>query len=488
MKQSLMLSLIQNLEFAFRETGARANAQDAERIACIVYRSMGNPNREFHNIGHVLGFLPNQDPEFILAAIFHDIVYYQVDGGFPADLTAILGPWCSFKDGKPDLAWPQDLVPPPPGTPEELIAGVPLAASAHRECLLLCARVFGLKPGDSLIGRPGFNEFYSCLAMAILLRPLCSETTILGVAACIEQSLPFRSPDQAGHWSQEHLAQRLEDLLLAQGSAPVQAHGQAVAMVHRAIDFANQDVTDFGAQDVTRFISGTWRLLPELNRSLRVQGHCTIGEYRKAMQGMIGFFASLQPERIFHCFDNKPSGKELAEVVQRAERNLVIALDYLRAKLMGTAFLEAAAWFTGGDLPLAYVMGDIPREGEETRRIDQFLHYPLHPRCQKTEVYHLLKVGRAGKSGFDLSNSPLSLFFYESFDQREFAQATQACTTFLKSLDSLIATGPARQEAAIGPLCRDWLASLPTHLVREVLQALGQMAPTRKTALEALYR
>ena len=43
-------------------------------------------------------------------------------------------------------------------------------------------------------------------------------------------------------------------------------------MIHRAIAFANIDVKDFALDDPGRFLSNTWKLLPESNVPLRSRG------------------------------------------------------------------------------------------------------------------------------------------------------------------------------------------------------------------------
>ena len=448
MGRGMLHRLVAVLLDIFRDPDRLCEPEELERIAILVHRVMSRQSRQFHTLEHVFGFLDGADAETATAAVFHDLVYFQIDEGLPPELQALLG--SSIRISGNDIF---------------------LAEGAGDEASRLCLGVFGFSPGQKIGIFAGLNEYLSALAMMRLLIDRVPTLFLLAVAACIEASIPFRGPDEAGRGAAEVLATRLEALAGA-GLVDLGAGG-LVAMVHRAVAFGNHDVRDFALDDPGEFLSNTWKLLPESNAALRVKGAFSIHEYRVALEKMQAFFQSLDPERVYHSWEGEPDEASMRRFATKTRRNLAWAINYMNAKLLAAGLLEAVALLSGGDAPMALFMGDIGNDAEEFESIATLLPFGSPPWLDRANpVYRLLRDGRLDESSFDLKNSPLALYLYEKLEPSVWGRATQDIQSFFD--------GELRPEA--------FLDSLPAPILDEFLEACASMAPTRKTALTLLRK
>ncbi len=421
-----------------------------ERIGVMVNRAMNTNQRCFHTAEHIFDLSDPKDAHATLAALFHDLVYFQVDDGFLPEIEKLLRPYLLVSD---------DQVAP--------AADVPSADRPFHRCLA----VFGFTPGQPLSPFGGLNEFLSALVMNLLLEEFVAEADLLVATACIEQTIPFRRRDGMGRTPPEVLAARLVDVNRDLGLDLSDARLEEIVVT--AVCFANRDVHNFAEEDVGRFLDNTWKLLPETNPDLRVGGVYSIRSYGHALLKMEGFLQNLDAETIFHRYAGSPAQKDYREVSTLAARNLATARRYLGIKLLSAGVLAALAELTGGDAPVAYFMGDL-RPRDEAGKLAAYL--PARPPvCRRSDddgdtLYRLFAHGRASESPFDLQNSPLSLFVYRCLGDRE--------------LDAGIA---ASKELFLGTRTpRALLDDLPGEAVGAIARAAARMAFTRSSALEAL--
>ncbi|HUX38684.1 MAG TPA: hypothetical protein VMV44_12355 [Rectinemataceae bacterium] len=448
MGRGMLHRLVAVLLDIFRAPDRRCEPEELERIAILVHRVMSRQSRQFHTLEHVFGFLDGADAETATAAIFHDLVYFQIDEGLPPELGELLG--SSIRVSGLDIY---------------------LSESDADEACRLCRGVFGFSPGQKVGIFAGLNEYLSALAMMRLLLNRVPAAFLVAVAACIEASVPFRGPDAEGREAADILAIRLDEMAAAalfDASA-----GSLASMVHRAVAFGNHDVRDFALDDPGEFLSNTWKLLPESNAALRVKGAFSIHEYRVALEKMQAFFQSLDPEKVYHAWDGEPDEASMRRFATKTHRNLAWAINYMNAKLLAAGLLEAVAILSGGDAPMALFMGDIGNEAEEYESIAALLPFGSPPWLDRANpVYRLLRDGRLDESSFDLKNSPLALYLYEKLEPSAWGRATQDIRAFFD--------GSLGAEA--------FLDSLPAPVLDDFLEACESMAPTRKTALTLLRR
>jgi len=432
---------------ALEEIEAKIAPREVERLAVMVNRAMTLEGRSFHTPEHVLGLADPGNPHITLAALFHDLVYYQVDLGFLPEIAETVA--ASIEVGESEVSVRARVDP----------SDAPLRA---------CLEVFGFREGQKLSPLGGMNEFLSAMVMIRKLTGIVRPLDLLLATACIETTIPFRKPDAAGLSAAQRLAGRLAGAarLLRLELSPEKID----LAVQQAVTFANRDVENFADPEVTRFLDNTWKLLPETNPSLRTQGVYTIASYRVAIQKMEGFLGSLDPALIFGQYRGVPSAETLGDMVRRAERNVFTARAYLGTKLLTVALLEALAEVSGGDAPVSLFMGEIGSTQAGSRLAD-YLPAAGSPPAAGVDrtLYDLLAYGRAGASSFDLQNSPLSLYVYLRLGSAGTDRLLEA----------------ARQMFAGELSPRAFLDGLPDELVSPVALGCARMAFTRAHELES---
>ncbi len=429
-----MHRIVMTLTDSLGALGSPASALEIEKWGFALNGAIASASRQFHNHDHVLELAAEGDALAKIAALYHDAVYIQVDHGPPhalkAEVESVLAPDA---------------------------AGWRVLPAAGGEATRDVLAVFDRRVGDVATPMTGLNELASALVASMHLASALDRTQRVAVAACIEQTIPFRADGVTP------LRGRLEKLGLS-GEELTQA-------MHRAVDLANRDVGSFAEDDPARFLDSTWKLLPESNPALHVPSVHTVRDYRVALQKMEGFLASLAPERVFHRWEGVPSEAAHAERVARTRSNVAIGAAYLRAKLFSIAIVEAIAEVTGGDVPLDYFMGGVASpNGPALVRIEQFL--PALPRASDVEplLHRLLAEGRASEVSFDTGASPLGAFLHAAVGDGGVARGVDH----------------ARRWWSGGCSAGDFLEGLPAAPVAALARAAANIVGSRRDGLTAL--
>ncbi|MFO0671046.1 MAG: hypothetical protein U0235_15700 [Polyangiaceae bacterium] len=355
-----MHEIVRSLWSSLRALGVNPPPAAIEEWALSIHCALSSTARQFHSHEHVIELCEGASPIETIAALYHDVVYVQVDGRLPASMELLLAPLLAPVNG----GW-------------QIRAEA--AASAPARAVLA---VFGLVPGNVLGPMSGLNELASALAFAEHLGRALDEETVIAVAACIEATIPFRVDPGA------ELAARLT----AMGLGPA----RVIEHVERAMRVANRDVANF-ADETRPSSANTWKLLPETNPSLTVPSRYTVSDYRIALMKMETFLERLPAERVFHTFGAEPSSAEHARRVHNTRRNIALAVRYLRVKLYAIALIESICLATGGDLPLQYVMGALASRGKKAR-LESFLPPARVEIAPDPELATLLRDGRRGEA------------------------------------------------------------------------------------------
>ena len=140
--------LIELFHHAFCALDVRLPMPELERLGMVVHQCMGASSRAYHGTPHVLALCEEATPIQTLAALFHDTVYYQLDGGLPPALTPILRDAIVVQDGNVFLATPQGQQ-------------MPVANRSAGDLVHSIVQVFGYQYGDALPAFGGMNEFLS---------------------------------------------------------------------------------------------------------------------------------------------------------------------------------------------------------------------------------------------------------------------------------------------------------------------------------------
>ncbi len=83
---------------ALDQLDASIESDTIEQIGVMIHRAMSTQQRTFHTPEHIFELADPADPHTTLAALFHDVVYFQVDDGFLPEIEKILAPYVSVDD------------------------------------------------------------------------------------------------------------------------------------------------------------------------------------------------------------------------------------------------------------------------------------------------------------------------------------------------------------------------------------------------------
>lgn len=444
--------LITLFDGAFKALAAPVCMAESERLAMIVQFAMDSRVRAYHTSAHIFDLVDGMNPHQVLAALFHDLVYFQLDDGFPESTVEILRDVVCVREGTLILQ---------PIAPDDTALG-------------LCAVVFDFQPGQELPLYAGMNEFLSAVAAARLLQSRLDNMDLLAVVACIEASIPFRSTAMDGTSSADILAGRLDRL--CQRLQPAWPETVRKVYVDRvvtdAVQFANRDVGSFANDDPGLFFSSTWLLIDESNAPLKRVGVYTLRQYRDVLMRMESFLGMLNPESVFQRYKGTPSKQEWSNLIAAATRNIAFACDFLEAKIASVAIIEALAMATGADCPVSMFLGDIRSTQGRPDRVHDYLPDVLHSASVDADLLEIFEKGRNLGSQNDLGASPLTAFVYRYLG----FHGTRTTLRHARDMFAGITT----------PLA--FLQTQNRDMVGAIIQACVHIALSRAQALQELQR
>lgn len=381
------------VSWAMQQLQAKDDREAWKQIADLIIECMTHPNRCFHSPSHIFEVVDGGDAIEVLAALFHDIVYVQVDDGINVNVSRYVVPFVKEVRGRLQIRPSQEI---PDDRGFELVA-----------------TVFDVQPDQHLAFEQ--NEFLSALVAIKCLESILGEVALAQLAACIEATIPFRPPFPSGLTPAERLHRNL-----AHANERFNLGMDEQRLIHatqRAIRLANRDVSNFAESQASRFLNNTWKLLPETNPVLRDSSTYTVRHYRNALERMGSFMHFLDPTLVFRQFKEEPSHAAYQDLCQRANKNIIVARLYLDVKLVAIAILEALSLRLGDDVPLLSLVGQCsPNSGIvlwQTRLPKPALQN-FSTSAIEQEVMELLEFGRTQESGFDIKNSPLATFLVKS--------------------------------------------------------------------------
>lgn len=449
LEYSTIVSVAQTLEAAFKECGTSQDRIIYESLSVFINQVYGTRNRSFHDIFHAIEVGQGCNGIGKLAALFHDVVYIQVDRSRTEGLRKCFG----IFDPKEKL----ELTIPS----EEVLNKTPFAQS-------ICA-LFEVLPGETLRPLTGLNEFLSTWVMIQKLHSFFPAKTILSIACCIEATIPFRTKTlddlTIPQWSEIKLinASALENTLFQED--------EIRAVVSESVRVSNNDVAGFGMEEPDVFIYNSWALLYEGNPSLQ-NSFYTLSSYKEALLKLQFFLESMSPRKIFRSYEPYISFHSIEKWIEGAGKNLRISREYVKAKILDTVLLQGFTELTGGDCPLELLTGPKPKNREsKTARIETFLNWEFTLskdfRNKDEFVLRLLSEGRAFRSRFDLKTSLFAAYLYQRLSQEEFYYLFETAEEYLKKEIS----------------AEEFLSTFPSDLIQNVGQTLSKLAWTREQSL-----
>ncbi len=427
------------LTWALQQLDSQMSLADVERCFRLIWSTVSNHSRVFHNAQHILQLSDGGDAIHTVAALFHDAVYVQVDGGLAAPVLEVLKPYLLYHKGQLCI---------------QGFAGLQQWRGSALVAYLFDFHEQTPQPATE------HNELLSALLAMSCLEPFLSWGELAQITVAIEASIPFRfKPEKSVDCSPaEQLLTRLQR---ANGVFELALDEPTMVLaIHRAVAFANQDVDSFATTDPSIFLERTWQLLPEFNPALRDPMHYTVRDYRIALQRMEMFIGELEAGSIFQQFRQYPDSSTCKSRERCAQHNIDVAELYLQTKLVAIALLEALGpYYQGGGAMAEWMsprLNELPWEESFSR---WNLRHPLNTIAQ-SQVLEIAERGRKGYCNFDLNRSPLAAFLIRSIGFHRIVQLR-------KQADALFAK-------RIGP--EEFLGQCEAKVVQSVTQRLRQLA------------
>jgi hypothetical protein len=418
------------LQWAIQQLEGEADPAQLSKTAELVIQTMTGPWRFFHTPEHIFEVGESGDAIEVLAALFHDLVYVQVDQGVSVNISGYISAFVKEITGQLVIRARTEL---PNDTMFEMVS-----------------QLFGFVPEQVLLPAAGQNEFLSAVIAAKFLEHALPAAQIAQVVACIEATIPFRSHSASGLSPSDRLYERLHHVnhVMSFGWSDEQLS----SVVQRSVRLANRDVENFAYPSAADFLDNTWNLLPETNHDLKNANSYTVHGYRVSLQKMEGFMYYLKPELVFQIFRSEPSALVYQQLITRTQRNLDVARLYLGSKLLSIAVIEALSQRLGRDIPLATMMGELPSQGRSVAQLENFLPQLSMAVAPATDlewdVLSLVEKGRGQASSYDIKNSPVATYIIKSIgfaesrrllaQAKDFFKGTLTAEAFLKACDRTV--------------------------------------------------
>jgi hypothetical protein len=282
------------LQWAIQQLGGDADPAQLSKTAELVIQTMTGPWRFFHTPEHIFEVGESGDAIEVLAALFHDLVYVQVDQGVSVNISGYISAFVKEITG-------QLVIRARPELPNDIMFEMVL-------------QLFGFVPEQVLLPAAGQNEFLSAVIAAKFLEHALPAAQIAQVVACIEATIPFRTHSASGLSPSDSLYERLHHI------NQVMSFGwsdeQVSSVVQRSVRLANRDVENFAYPSAADFLDNTWNLLPETNHDLK-----NANSYTGAW--LSGFAAK---DGRLHVLSEARTG--FSDISGRTERSGLSATDY----------------------------------------------------------------------------------------------------------------------------------------------------------------
>ena len=174
---------------AIADLDGQADKEQLTKISNLIIQTMTGPWRSFHTPNHIFEVGEGGDAIEVISAIFHDLVYVQVDQGISVNISRYISPY--IKQDREQL-----VILEPPELQEDII-------------FKMVTMLFGFKHGQPLLPMSGQNEFLSALIAVKALENILPLSRLTEIAACIEATIPFRPKLESGLTCSDSLFERL---------------------------------------------------------------------------------------------------------------------------------------------------------------------------------------------------------------------------------------------------------------------------------------
>ncbi|MGK7921157.1 MAG: hypothetical protein AB4080_14230 [Trichodesmium sp.] len=444
---------LEKLHWATQELEVEVAPEKLAEIAELIVQPMTGPWRYFHTPNHIFEVGGSEDAIEVLAALFHDVVYIQVDHSVNFNLSYYIAPYVQEAQGKLKIREKNEL-------PNDHI-------------FEMVTSIFGFAAGEFLLPFGGQNEFMSAVVAAKAMESFLTPKHLFEIIACIQATIPFQPISQDGLNATERLYQKLQKTNSKFNINLTNA--ELDKTIKKTVRLSNRDVSGFGSPS-SIFLDNTWNLLPETNHNLANGNSYTVCEYRTALGKTEGFISYLNPELIFRKFDGEPDDQTYQNWVNQAKKNIEIAKVYLASKIFTLTFIEALSMRLGLNIPLSTMVGELPTQGHTPAHLEDFLPDIQNPyQCQnslESEVLILLEDGRSLNADYDMRNSPLSTYMVKYIGFDEVKKQRKRINDFLEKNVS----------------AEEFIDGCNSSLVKTVIEGILDLFESRKQAIQGVKK
>ena len=177
---SLVNEYAEQMNRSFTDLNVAIDPISIEKIAIFLVRAMGTQVRDYHRPEHSLDVSRVDRPLPRLAALFHDVIYLQIDPTWKEFTQPYLEPFRPTEVHSLDIA---------------------TALSTQKDPMLhAIAALFGFQNETHLLLTQGVNEFLSAMVFYRMMKPWLTPMNLLKGVACSEATIPFKklaSPENA---------------------------------------------------------------------------------------------------------------------------------------------------------------------------------------------------------------------------------------------------------------------------------------------------
>ncbi|MGB3513386.1 MAG: hypothetical protein WBA93_30060 [Microcoleaceae cyanobacterium] len=442
---------LQKLIWATETLEVEVKSEKLSEIAELVVQPMIGPWRYFHTPNHIFEVGGCEDPIEVLAALFHDVVYVQVDRSVNFNLSYYITPYMKEVQGNLRIRDKNELL--------------------IDKSFEIVASIFGFVPGQALLPFSGQNEFMSAVVAVKAMEMFLMPKHLCQIATCIEASIPFQPNSEDGLTATDILYKRLKETNIKLNINLTDS--ELYETMKKAVRLSNRDVSGFRSAS-SIFLNNTWNLLPETNHNLTNRNSYTVCEYRIALKKTEGFMNVLNPDLIFRRFDGEPDELTYQGWVNQAIKNIEVAKLYLGSQIFTLTFIEALSMRLGLNIPLSLMIGELPSQGLIPAHLEKFLppiQNPYQPKNNlEREILTLLTDGRSQNAAYDLRNSPLSMFMVKYIGFDEMKKHRQRAKDFFENNIS----------------AEEFLNGCNQHLVKIVIDGILELFNSRKQAISGV--
>ncbi len=440
------------LKNSFEILKAPITDSQIESMGINIHEIMTARWRKYHVPQHLIEMCKGADPIEVLATLFHDIVYVQVDRRIHPKIAPILSEF--IIDQKYQCTLPQYTNDP-------------------YHYIKYCYDFFHFTPGTTISTSNGLNEFLSAITAARTLGPFLNNWEIIQIIGAIEATIPFRldhsNRDLSFQYFENKYSELNKTLKLSKSPSDIRI------AIHRALNVSHKDVAGFSSTDTSEFLGQTWNLLLESNPIFK-NPLFTVRQYRIGLLKMEEFFNQLKIEAIFCRYKDYPTDSQYNQMCKNAELNLKRSVEYLKSKITMLSILEAIALQTGGDCPFVMLVGiSSENDRDSTHKLIKFLDQTIPVVSEDEidqEVLKLLAIGRKDTQAFDVKQSPITAYLYCRINRATREKLFEDSIKFFKG--------------EIEPL--KFLQLIPRQIIESIILGCIELATTRKQLLEGLYK